>query len=179
MSIQRIAAFEKVSLGQYIEGWKNSVAKKYKKSEEEIESIYNKIKLPLRATVGSAGYDFFSPILFELKPGETITIPTGIRAKMADGWVLQCYPRSGHGFNFKLQLNNTVAIIDSDYYYAKNEGHIFLKMTNDSREDKTLVIEETMAFMQGLFMQYGITFDDEASEKRISGLGSTTKKPRS
>lgn len=55
---------------------------------------------------------------------------------MEDNWVLQCYPRSGLGFKFRLQLNNTVGIIDSDYYYSDNEGHIFAKITNDTNEGK-------------------------------------------
>ncbi len=62
---------------------------------------------------------------FELKPGETIKIPTGIRVKINDGWVLKLYPRSGLGFKFRVQMNNTVGIIDSDYYNSDNEGHIF------------------------------------------------------
>ena len=41
---------------------------------------YNKIILPKRATVGSAGYDFYSPISIELKPGESYKVPTGIIA---------------------------------------------------------------------------------------------------
>ena len=96
--------------------------------------------MPERATVGSAGYDFFSPIDFALAPGETIKIPTGIRAKIDDGWVLKIYPRSGLGFKFRLQLNNTVGIIDSDYFYSDNEGHIMAKITNDSKEAKTVEI---------------------------------------
>lgn len=75
-----------------------------------------------------------------LKPGETAKIPTGIRAKMEENWVLQCYPRSGLGFKFRLQLNNTVGIIDSDYYNSDNEGHIFAKITNDTKEGKIVEI---------------------------------------
>ena len=57
---------------------------------------------------------------------------------MQPEWVLKCYPRSGLGFKYRLQLNNTVGIIDSDYFYSDNEGHIFSKITNDSNENKTL-----------------------------------------
>ena len=60
---------------------------------------------------------------------------------MEPEWVLKCYPRSGLGFKYRLQLNNTVGIIDSDYYYSDNEGHIFAKITNDSNEDKTLSLK--------------------------------------
>ena len=61
---------------------------------------------------------------FELKPGETIKIPTGIRVFIEFDWVLNIFPRSGLGFKFRLQMNNTVGIIDSDYFYSDNEGHI-------------------------------------------------------
>ena len=89
--------------------------------------MYEGIKLPVRATSGSAGYDFFAPFDFILAPSQTIKIPTGIRCEIDEGWVLKIYPRSGLGFKFRLQLNNTVGIIDSDYFYSDNEGHIFIK----------------------------------------------------
>ena len=106
---------------------------------------------------------------------DSLKLPTGIRAKMEDNWVLQCYPRSGLGFKFRLQLNNTVGIIDSDYYYSDNEGHIFAKITNDTNEGKTVEIPAGTGFMQGIFMEYGITVDDEVEEIRNGGFGSTTK----
>ncbi|MDE6728798.1 MAG: deoxyuridine 5'-triphosphate nucleotidohydrolase, partial [Oscillospiraceae bacterium] len=115
--MKRIAKFEKVSLGQFREGY----------SGENAEDVYNALKLPKRATSGSAGYDFFAPFDIELKPGETIKVPTGIRVKIAEGWLLSLYPRSGLGFKFRLRLDNTVGIIDSDYYSSDNEGHIFAK----------------------------------------------------
>ncbi len=137
--------------------------------------IYDNIKLPKRATKGSAGYDFFAPVQIELKPNETIKIPTGIRVEILEDWVLKLYPRSGLGFKYRLQLNNTVGIIDSDYYYSDNEGHIFAKITNDSNENRTVNINAGEGFMQGIFIQYGITLDDDVTELRNGGFGSTTK----
>jgi len=131
--------------------------------------------LPKRATKGSAGYDFYAPFTFTLKPGETIKIPTGIRAQMEENWVLKIYPRSGLGFKYRLQLNNTVGIIDSDYYYSDNEGHIFIKITNDSKDGKKVYIREGEAFAQGIFSEYGITVDDDVTDVRNGGFGSTTK----
>ena len=112
---KRIAKFEKVSFTQFKEGWMDTFGEA---SEEKLREIYGGIRLPRRATKGSAGYDFFAPADFTLRPGETVKIPTGIRAKMEEEWVLKCYPRSGLGFKYRLQLNNTVGIIDSDYYYS-------------------------------------------------------------
>ena len=129
--------------------------------------------MPERATVGSAGYDFYSPLDFVLEPGQTIKIPTGIRAKIEDGWVLMIFPRSGLGFKFRIQLNNTVGIIDSDYYGSDNEGHIFIKITNDSNEGKTLSLKKGDGFAQGVFLPYGVTSDDETAAVRNGGFGST------
>ena len=89
--------------------------------------------------------------------------------------MLKCYPRSGLGFKFRLQLNNTVGIIDSDYYDSDNEGHIFAKLTNDSNEGKTVEVRTGDGFMQGIFVEYGITLDDDVTDVRNGGFGSTTK----
>jgi len=143
-------------------------------SQEDIRQSYEAVKLPRRATKGSAGYDFYSPFAFSLEPGASVKVPTGIRAEMEEDWVLKLYPRSGLGFKYRLQLNNTVGIIDSDYFGSDNEGHIMAKITNDSREGKTLEISAGMGFMQGIFLEYGITVDDDASDIRNGGFGSTT-----
>jgi dUTP pyrophosphatase len=79
------------------------------------------------------------------------------------------------GFKFRLQMNNTVGIIDSDYYFSDNEGHIFVKLTNDSNEGKTVEVAAGTGIVQGIFLEYGITVDDEADGVRNGGFGSTTK----
>ena len=163
--MQRIAKFEKVSEKQFLSDMQ----------KQGLEADYAKIRLPLRATAGSAGYDFCTPVDFKLEPGQEITIPTGIRAQMQDGWVLVCCPRSGLGFKFRLQLNNTVGIIDSDYFYSDNEGHIFAKLTNDTNENKVVELKADTGFMQGIFVEHGITVDDDVTDVRNGGFGSTTK----
>ena len=95
--------------------------------------------------------------------------------EMDPEWVLKCYPRSGLGFKYRLQLNNTVGIIDSDYFYSDNEGHMFSKITNDTNEEKTIDIAQGEGFMQGIFVEYGITVDDDVTDVRNGGFGSTTK----
>ena len=95
--------------------------------------------------------------------------------RINDGWVLALYPRSGLGFKFRLQLNNTVGIIDSDYYNSDNEGHMFVKLTNDSNENKNVELKAGQGLVQGIFFEFGITEDDEANEERNGGFGSTTK----
>ena len=143
--MQRVAKFEKVSFEQFKKDWADTFY-----VTDGIEKIYE-----------------------DIKPGETIKIPTGIRVKINDGWVLKLYPRSGLGFKFRVQMNNTVGIIDSDYYNSDNEGHIFCKITNDTNEDKTVSVNKGTGFCQGIFVEYGITFDDDVTDERNGGFGST------
>ena len=163
--MKRVARFEKVSLERFLLD-SNGVAG---------ATEYDTVKLPMRATKGSAGYDFYSPVDFTLAPGETIKVATGIRVYMEEGRVLKIYPRSGLGFKYRLGLNNTVGIIDQDYYFSDNEGHIQIKMTNASNEGKTLSVKAGDAFAQGIFIEYGITYDDDVTDQRNGGFGSTNR----
>ena len=168
--MKRIAAFEKVSF----ERFKNDSAEIM--PEKAADIVYSSLKLPRRATKGSAGYDFYTPFDIKLEPGESVKVPTGIRCSMDEGWVLKIYPRSGLGFKYRLQLNNTVGIIDSDYYYSSNEGHILLKITCDSKTPGTKMnIEIGSGFAQGIIQQYFTSIDDNADSTRDGGIGSTDK----
>ena len=163
------AKFSKVSYTEFRKSWVSSSL-----TEKEIREIYDGIKLPKRATSGSAGYDFYTPISITLKPGEDMVIPTGIRCEMNENLALLIYPRSGLGFKNYMRLANSTGIIDSDYFYSDNEGHIMIKVRNESK-DKTLIIDEGKGFSQGVFTVYYRTDDDESTETRNGGFGSTTK----
>lgn len=166
--MNRVAQFMKVSAEQFLKDWAATFPSE--------DSPYSWLKMPCRGTKGSAGYDFFAPLSFELKPGETIKLPTGMRVRIDEGWALMLFPRSSLGFKYRIQLNNTVGLIDSDYFGADNEGHIFIKLTNASNENKTLKVRAGDAIAQGVFMPYGITCDDEADQVRTGGFGSTNKR---
>lgn len=161
----RIAQFMKVSREQFEADW-----------AFDLPAPYDELRLPRRGTAGSAGYDFYSPLDFCLEPGEFIKIPTGMRARIADGWVLTLYPRSGQGFKYRLQLYNSVGVIDSDYFGADNEGHIQIKIVNANEEGKVLCVHCGEAFAQGIFLPFGITVDDDARDLRTGGFGSTDGK---
>lgn len=174
-----IAKFEKVSFDQ----WKNDMLSGDLKDmysrfpEIQLKKVYDSIKLPKRSTSGSAGYDFYLPMpILDIPVNSSVTIPTGIRCKMDEGWVLQIYPRSGHGFKYGVHLANSCGIIDEDYYGADNEGHIQVKLVNDSLLKKQIELAQGDGFCQGVFVPYGITVDDEANAKRVGGFGSTDNK---
>ncbi len=140
---------------------------------EKVTGIDFEPELPVRATAGSAGYDIKTPVDIKLAPGESVRIATGLRCRIAEGWVLFIMPKSGLGFKYRLQLDNTVGVIDSDYYFADNQGHIQVQITNDSRSGKTLEIPAGKAFAQGVFLPFGITESDAAEGERHGGFGST------
>lgn len=152
------------------------VGKFHKVSKEQFikhaaESAYEYISKPKRATAGSAGYDLVTPIDIDLKPGEELVIPTGLRVEISDGWFLAIVPRSGLGFKFKFRLANTIGIIDSDYFYSDNEGHIMVKMRNEGSEPIKLNAGDR--FAQSIFLPFGITSDDDADGVRNGGFSST------
>lgn len=138
-----------------------------------VELKQEDIIVPKRATKGSAGYDFYLPYDISIKAKESVTVDTGIRCKIEDGYVLSLYPRSSLGFKYGLQLRNTVGVIDSDYYNADNYGHIKAKLINTGNEDITL--EKGKAFMQGIFTKYYLAEENEIREERKGGFGSTNK----
>lgn len=157
--------FEKVSFEQYRAAVGGDV---------ELRAEYDDIKLPVRKTKHSCGYDFHTPFGFDLAPNESIKIPTGVKASIKEGQFLAMFVRSSIGFKYGVVLSNGTGIIDGDYYgNVDNEGHIFIKLVNLSTDGKTLHCEKGDAIAQGIFMDYDVTVDDEADGERVGGIGST------
>lgn len=181
--------FEKVSFEQFEKDYKDinkipydiTTDSMFEDERNELRKKYDKIKLPTRATKGSAGYDFFAPYNVGVKKGEYTTIPTGIRIILPKDKVLNIYPRSGLGFKDGMRLANTVGIIDSDYSYSDNEGHIIIKVTCDIESENIygrnfLAIDAGKAFVQGVITKYYTTDDDNVNNERNGGFGSTDSK---
>lgn len=153
--------FEKVSFEEFRKNFGQTSAAQW---------AYENVKIPRRGTSGSAGYDFYLPVPVCITPGTPTVIPTGIRVRIDPGWFLMCVPRSGLGFKHGLRLRNTLGIIDSDYYFADNEGHIMASITSEV----PVSLKEGDRFMQGIFLPYGITEDDDPiKQERHGGFGST------
>ena len=57
--------------------------------------------------------------------------------------------------------------------------HIYMcirdRVTNDTKEVKTLELAKGAGFAQGIFLPYGITVDDDCTGARNGGFGSTDK----
>lgn len=130
--------------------------------------------LPKRATSHAAGYDLKVAIPTTLKPGEIVLVPTGVKAYMQKDEVLFLYDRSSNPRKKGIVLINSVGVIDGDYYgNVDNEGHIFAQMKNISNE--TIHLEVGERIVQGVFMPFLLTDDDDATGSRMGGFGSTGK----
>lgn len=169
--------FEKVSLEEFEKGVKNNT-NKY--SDEKIKQMYEELPYPCRSTIHAGGYDFFAPYDFTLKPGETIVVPTGFRVHMNSDEIFNLFTRSSAGFKYNVRLSNQIGIVDADYYgNSKNEGHMFVSFTNHGKKDWInnsigLRKEEKSKMVQGIFMPYYLTRDDECLNMiRNGGFGST------
>lgn len=188
--------FSKVSFTQFAKDMSNMFPYfEDKETMVELKTMYDNIILPTRSTEESAGYDFYAPFDFTLKPGNTIKIPTGIRVEINPTWFLMACPKSGLGSKYHVKFSNTIGIVDADYFHADNEGHIFLELVmpqinfgmNDSENlcfgkdlrthVDTMEIKSGNKFAQGIFLPYGVVENDEdtSKSKRTGGFGSTGK----
>ena len=144
------------------------VDKEYRKTDGRVT-----VKLPKRATKHSAGYDFYTPIAFTLKPHGTIIIPTDVKAYMQDDEVLKLYIRSSIAIKRGVKLSNT-PIIDSDYHNnPDNDGNILLSFTNTTKN--TVRFKKGERIAQGIFVKYLVADDDNVETERYGGIGSSNK----
>lgn len=142
------------------------------------EVIEPKFNLPQRSTRKSAGYDFFAPERVEIKSykigDKPVCIPTGVKVYMPDDEFLMLANRSSNPQKKCLVVPQGVGIIDADYVdNPNNEGEMAFVFYNLSNE--TVIIEQNEKIGQGIFVKYGITDDDSATNERVGGFGSTGK----
>ena len=136
------------------------------------------INLPVRKTRCSAAYDIEAAedtVVPSFKKGMKATlVSTGLKAYMQEDEVLKKKKKSS-GFGKKgIMLSNAVGVIDGDYYGNEdNDGHIMFSIINLKDED--LHIKKGDAIGQAMFTKYLKADDDNATEIRKGGFGSTSK----
>ena len=164
--------FEKVSFEEFAKAVRKNLMPYA--TDEDLRGYYDDIQLPKRGSKGSAGYDFFSPVPFELRSEDYgdvyVTIPLGVRAVAPEDMFLMIVPRSGVGFKTGAYLANTVGIIDSDYIISPNEGHIMIRVCSGFNN---LPVHKGDRLVQGIFLRFYTTDDDDAQDVRKGGFGST------
>ena len=169
--MRKVAKFEKVSWGQFQKDYVDTFGEGKTINMDDIRKIYDDIKLPCRKTRFSAGHDISIPFDITLPPKERLMIPTGIRCQMETDYVMLIMPRSSLGIKKGLRISNTVPVIDSDYYNANNEGHIFVSVINDGRE--AIKFKAGDHIIQALFVPYGVADEENIIVERTGGIGST------
>ena len=157
--------------------------------------------LPVRGTTGSAGYDLrcaedtVLPSLWRLLDKYNTTenivmnldnvpqmlkklgikptlVPTGVRIKLPYDKYAGVHARSSLPLKHMLIVANDEGIIDSDYYYADNEGHIHVMLLNLAPFD--IKIPKYSKIAQLLVKDFHIVVNDQVeTEKRTGGFGST------
>ena len=139
--------FEKISYEQFC------------KDVKEDKDLYDSYKLPSRNSKKAAGYDFYLIEDIEMKPGDIIKIPTGVKSYFEDDEVLMLFVRSSTGFKYNIRMVNQVGIIDADYYNNRdNEGHMFIKLQNEGNQ--TVKFKAGDYLVQGVFLKYLTTDSD-------------------
>lgn len=151
----------------------------YKKRGFEFVSEQHKkhdnVKLPLRGTKYSAGYDFFSNDSVTIKPGEKYLFWTDIKAYMLYNEVLEVYVRSSIAIKKGLIMCNQVGIIDSDYFSNEsNDGNIGVCLKNNTNIDVNIEVGERIA--QGIFKNFLESDNCNSEDERTGGIGHTNIK---
>ena len=141
---------------------------------ELISTEHDESLIPQRATAHAAGYDFKASQDVHISPGNIALVPTGVKAYMQDGEVLNLYDRSSNPRKLGVVLINSVGVIDGDYYNNEsNEGHIFVQFKNIT--DKVVSIKRGDRIAQGVFTPFLKVDNDNTDTVRTGGFGSTGK----
>lgn len=92
-----------------------------------VEVCREGVSLPSYAKPGDAGMDVCAAEDMDIKPGETVIVPTGIKLAIPEGYEIQVRPRSGISLNTPLRISNSPGTIDSGY-----RGELGIIFTNHS-----------------------------------------------
>ena len=196
-------AFHLISQKTWYDFFESDMGKEYNREiVPNIDEMENMDLTPKRSTEHSAGYDLKLPFDMTFEPGKSYVIPTGFNWDPSDACImlgrdetvydvhrssmvvpaqyhlgLACflglYPRSSLGFKYGFTLENTVGIIDADYYNnPDNEGHILVGF----HVNKPLEMKQGDKLCQAIIQLYGVCSGEyHPFETRVGGVGSTGK----
>jgi dUTP pyrophosphatase len=130
--------------------------------------VDNATYLPKRANPTDAGADLRTTEPFELYPGETKLVDTGVAVKIPEGFAGFVFNRSGQGKKGIILLNS-VGVIDSDY-----RGNIKVALKNISEEKHKIEAGDRIAqlvIIPVIICDFVDSWND--TERGTGGFGST------
>lgn len=132
------------------------------------------VRKPTRGSIHSAGYDFYAYDDYTIEPKQSVLIKTGVKAYMPPDEYLDLRVRSSLGIKRQLMLATGASVIDADYYNnPDNEGEIMVVLYNYGGETQT--IEAGERIVQGIFTKYFLADNDDTTDERTGGTGSTNR----
>jgi len=131
------------------------------------------VKLPARATCGSAGYDICSSEKVTIGAGRFAKISTGLKLSIPAGFEAQVRPRSGLAAKSGVTVLNAPGTIDSDY-----RGEVCVLLVNHGSDD--FIVEPGMRIAQLVFaaviaVNFAKVDSLDESSRGEGGFGSTGK----
>lgn len=96
-------------------------------------------KLPEYAHPADAGMDVYAAEDYDINPGETVLISTGIKMAIPKGYAILIQPRSGLSLKTKLRIPNSIGLIDSGY---KDQIKVIVENTDSPIRDITYDFDE-------------------------------------
>lgn len=127
--------------------------------------------IPTRATKYSAGYDLHSLRDYILYSGTMVRVETGIAVYMPPDEWFAIVPRSGLCLKHGITVDNSPAVIDSDFYPKA----VSVLLRNNG--DQPFRIRQGDRVAQGIFMRYLLADDDDTQGERLGGFGHTGVSP--
>lgn len=137
-----------------------------------VSNARSQAKLPVRADIASAGYDFYLCEDVVLDPGSLVLTFTDVKAYMPSDKVLLLTLRSSIAQRGIL-IPNAPGVIDPSYVdNPTNEGNIGILLLNVGQSVQRLYAGDRIA--QGIFVKYYTTaYDQVVSPERTGGFGSS------
>ena len=138
----------------------------------KIQARHSNFIMPTRGSHHAGGYDIYMPE-GGVANGKVLICGLGFAAEVPEGYVALILPRSGAGFTFGVEVNNTCGVIDSDY---RGEWKAAIR-TKDGNPYSWSAGDRVLQFLLVPVMKPDLEQVEELSEtlRCEGGFGSTGK----
>lgn len=144
----------------------------------KVEKLHPDAVVPAYATPGASGFDLVAIDEYEIEPGKTVLIKTGLAFEIPEGFELQIRPRSGLSLNSPFRVANSPGTLDSDF-----RGELCIIAQNaaiQGTSEGTMIVKKGARIAQGVIapvIRADFVETDRLSttERGKNGFGSTNR----